>query len=76
MESNPYRPVIDKTNLAEIDLGKQSANSPVQWKRALLIWVALPFVIAAILIVTGAHLGANGPDRWYTRLVIWFADLF
>ncbi len=68
--------MIDKTNPAEIDLVKRNAKSPVQWKRALLVWVALPALIAAMLVATGAHLGANGPDRWYTRLVIWFAGLF
>lgn len=68
--------MIDKTNPAEINLANRNANSPVQWKRAWLLWIVLPALIAATLVATGAHLGANGPDRWYTRLVIWFAGLF
>jgi len=68
--------MIDKTNPAEIDLARKNATGPVPWKGWLLVWVALPVLIAAILVATGAHLGANGPDRWYTRLVVWFAGLF
>ncbi|MEZ4454501.1 MAG: hypothetical protein R3B09_33930 [Nannocystaceae bacterium] len=39
-------------------------------------WIMVPGLVLALIVGSGAYVGANHPESWVTRAVLWLAGLF
>ena len=65
--------IPDAVSKKPADAVGQEKTSFLRW---LVGWVLIPGFVIAVIVATGAYVGANHPNSWITRAVMWTINLF